>query len=228
MAIVKCFYCDLLLPQNTLNSHLRSKHAPPSATDAGNFYRNFAIPLAIPPESIPTNVPNTPPENAAQFIASANPSPAPIRGVQSTLFVDWLKKNTTQSSNYVTADDAVRSRVIRTDQPQKTAVALKKAVRYDVQEIVGSFDGLSDGVHEAAYEYVRVTHVPALATFVFLHLSLCFPNNDRLGHFHQNMRKYQMKGEEWCILHYAKIRDFLYGLYLQVGVILLASPQCLE
>ena len=38
------------------------------------------------------------------------------------------------------------------------------------------------------------------------------------------MRKYQMKGEEWCILHYAKIRDFLYGLYLQVGVILLASP----
>ena len=32
------------------------------------------------------------------------------------------------------------------------------------------------------------------------------------------MRAYQLRGKEWCILHYAEIRDFLYGLYLKAGI----------
>jgi len=32
------------------------------------------------------------------------------------------------------------------------------------------------------------------------------------------MRTYQLRGEEWCILHHARIQDFLYSLYLQASI----------
>lgn len=147
----------------------------------GNLYKNLInVPMVISPKEMPNRVSNIPPKTAAQAAASVKSAPAPVQGKQSTLFSDWLKRNASRQSNYVTVDDVVCSRVIRTDQPEKTAVALAKAVRYDVHEMVRVFDGLSNGVREACYEYVRTTHVfPALTTFVFLHLSLCSPDDDR-------------------------------------------------
>jgi len=139
---------------------MRSKHAPPSATDLSNLYKNLIpnIPLAISPD-MPNRVSNTPPRTAAQTAVSNTPPLAPVQGEESTLFSDWLKRDAARQSDYVTVDDVVRSRVIRTDQPQKTVVALEKAVRYDVQDMVRVFDGLSNGVREACYEYIRTTHV---------------------------------------------------------------------
>lgn len=149
MATIKCFYCNLLLPQNTLNSHLRSKHSPPSAADIANFHGNFAGPIVIPPKGMLNRVTNIPPKAAA-------PVPAPLQGEESTLYSDWSKG---KASKYVSVDDVAYSRVIRTDGPQKTAAMLDKAVRYDVQEMVRAFDRLSNEVRDACCEHARTTYV---------------------------------------------------------------------
>jgi len=108
---------------------------------------------------MPNCVANIPPKTAAQTAASNKPSLAPVQGEGSTLFSDWPKRNAARQSDYVTVDDVVCSQAIRTDRPQKTVVAPEKAVRYDVQDMVRVFDGLSNGVREACYEYIRTTHV---------------------------------------------------------------------
>jgi len=127
--------------------------------DMGNLYKNLInVPMVVSPE-MPNRVSNIPPKTAAQTAVSNKPSLAHVQGEGSTLFSDWLKRDAARQSDYATVDDVVRSRVIRTDRPQKTVVALEKAVRYDVQDMVRVFDGLSNGVREACYEYIRTTHV---------------------------------------------------------------------
>ncbi|KAL4078224.1 kinase-like domain-containing protein, partial [Scleroderma yunnanense] len=85
--------------------------------------------------------------------------------------------------------------------------------------MVRAFEGFSDEVREACYECIRTAHVfPAFTTFVYLHLSLCAPADNRLWQFKTKMRQYQLRGEGWCIHHYAEIRDYLYSLYQQVPV----------
>lgn len=198
MRNIQCPCCDLVLPQNTLNSHMRSKHISPAATDVANFHRNFGVPVAVPPREIPKHVPNIRPQAAAEIATSSKPTPTPIREEEGKLFFDWLKRNAAKPSNYVRVDDVVCSPAVHTHQPQTIVAALQKAVRYDVHEIVHAFDGLSSGVQKACYDYVRTAHVfpvsladfsgtwaevepiiQALTTFVFLHLSLCSPNDKR-------------------------------------------------
>ena len=137
---------------------MRSKHTPPSATDMDNLYKNLInVPIVVSPKEMPNHVSNIPPKTAAQ--AAASVKPGPVQGEQSILFSDWLNRDAARRPNYITVDDMVCFRVIRTDRPKKPAVALERAVRYNVQEIVRVLDGLSNEVREACYAYIRTTHV---------------------------------------------------------------------
>ncbi|KAL4073743.1 kinase-like domain-containing protein [Scleroderma citrinum] len=116
--------------------------------------------MVLPSKGLPNHRSNIPPpKTAAQIATSAHPNPAASQGTKNTLFDEWLEKNVSQPSAHVTVDDIVSARVIRTDQPQTTALSLVKAARYDVQEMVRTFEGLSDEVREECYEYIRTAHV---------------------------------------------------------------------
>ena len=94
---------------------------------------------------------------------TVTPVPARVQGEQSTLFSDWLKLR--EACEYVSVDDVIRTRVIRTDGPQKTAAMSDKAVRYDVQEMVRAFDPLPNEVRNTCYEYARAAHVFPVSLF---------------------------------------------------------------
>jgi len=116
--------------------------------------------MAAPPKEIPKHVPNIiRPKAAAEIATPSKPAPTLIKEEGGKLFFDWLKSNTAKPSNYVRVDDVVCSRAVHAYQPQKMVVALQKAVRYDVHEIVDAFDGLPSGVQKACYDYARTVHV---------------------------------------------------------------------
>ncbi|KIK80017.1 hypothetical protein PAXRUDRAFT_159800 [Paxillus rubicundulus Ve08.2h10] len=213
MSRARCIYCDELMPQSNLNAHMRENHSPPTAQDMANVARKFnpkrRQTTAAPHQAATPNLP------MRSSTASANhPGGAPTPANLSSRFSAWVENNlgaTSHNAPYITADDVSSFRVDRSDQPQTTVQLLLKSTKFDVHELVRSFEGLQLEEREECIELVGNMPVfPALSVYVLTHLKLCASDKPSVLYaFRKKVQDWIKEGEEWCLRNYGVVRNCL-------------------